>query len=156
MSGRFSRGAGFFRKISAPHYLESFLGLYIPLHNEETRIDDSLNFPIFLTQKTDKFSIIRSGMFIPDPGFGFVFASRIRILYLKVKKHRIRIRNISGLDPDLDSPKSRFRIHQIAIRNQDPYFKEPKNRFRGIYPPGWESILGLLTRFTSTGSCFIM
>jgi hypothetical protein len=72
-------------------------------------------------------------MFIPDPGFGFVFASRIRILYSKVKKHLIRIRNISGLDPDLDSPKSRFRIHQIAIRNSDPYSKEPKNRFRGIY-----------------------
>ncbi len=30
-------------------------------------------------------------------------------------------------------------------------FKEPRNRFRGSIPPGWESISGLLKRITNTG-----
>jgi hypothetical protein len=43
----------------------------------------------FLTQKTNsKFSKIRSGLFIPDPGSGF-FPSRIPDPDPGVKKHRI-------------------------------------------------------------------
>ncbi len=51
---------------------------------------------IGLTQKivTDKFSEITSGMFIPDPEYGFF---SIPVLNLRVKKHRI-------LDPDTQKP----------------------------------------------------
>jgi hypothetical protein len=44
-----------------------------------------------------------------------------------------------------------LRFHKVA----EPVFvkfKEPRNRFRGIDPPGWESIPGLLNRFTNSGS----
>jgi hypothetical protein len=39
-----------------------------------------IRIKVFLTPKTDgKFSKIRSGMFIPDPGSGFLFHPRSRI-----------------------------------------------------------------------------